>query len=256
MKALLLCDDGQWERIGALARRHGLGMEAQAFYDPELLQNDPEAIEKHLAAMAGIKLRAVHGPFGDLNPGSFDPMVREVTRHRFEIGFRAGQQLGAQHLVLHLGYVPKTSPITRWVARCVDFWQDFLAAHSPEMTIHLENMLEHDPAILLDVVAGIGHPTVDVCLDIGHVQANAPVPVLRWIEVLGRNIGYVHLHDNHGEADEHLGLGAGTLPMKEVCATLERYAPKALWAIEAEGDGIELSLSWLRRNGYVDIGQD
>lgn len=78
MKALLLCDDGQWERIGALAR------------------------------------------------------------HRFEIGFRAGQQLRAQHLVLHLGYVPKTSPITRRVARCVDFWQDLLAARSPEMTIHLE----------------------------------------------------------------------------------------------------------------------
>ena len=77
------------------------------------------------------------------------------------------------------------------------------------MTIHLENMLEHDPAILLDVVAGIGHPAVDVCLDIGHVQANARVPVLRWIEVLGNNIGYVHLHDNHGAEDEHLGLGCG-----------------------------------------------
>jgi sugar phosphate isomerase/epimerase len=251
MEGLLLCDNGEWERVAALARRHALGMEAQAFYDPSLLDKNPRAMEKHRTAMAGIKLRAVHGPFGDLNPGSFDPMVRAVARHRFEMGYRAAEGLGAQHLIFHLGYVPRTSPIGPWVARCSDFWQDFLDGHRPGMAIHLENMLEQDPEILRDVVASIGHPAVDACLDTGHVHANARGPVVRWIEVLGDAIGYVHLHDNHGEEDEHLGLGAGNLPVQEVCAALEAYAPGALWALEAEGRGLELSLAWLREHGFA-----
>ncbi len=72
--------------------------------------------------------------------------------------------------------------------------------------------------------------------------------MLQWIKSLGNRIGYVHLHDNHGEHDEHLGLGEGNIPMQDVCQALEECSPDAIWAIEAEGDGILQSLEWLDKH--------
>ncbi len=87
--------------------------------------------------------------------------------------------------------------------------------------------------------------------DVGHAHCNSHTPVLKWIEALGNRIGYVHLHDNHGEADEHLGLGQETIPMLEVCHALNECAPNAICAIEAEGDGLVVSLRWLCNNGLI-----
>lgn len=66
-----------------------------------------------------------------------------------------------------------------------------------------------------------------------------------WIEALGGQIGYVHLHDNRGDEDEHLGLGSGTIPMREVCAALERQSPEAIWAMEIKVPYLEESVDWL-----------
>ncbi len=253
MESLVLCDDCNFERVADLARRYSLGMEAQSFYDPSFLQNNPDAVEKHLGAMSGIHLRSVHGPFGDLNPGSFDPMVREVARNRFEMGYEIAEKLGAQHLVLHLGYVPKTSPVTRWVNRCINFWNDFMNSKPSDISIHIENMLELNPQILGDVISGIDHTSVDICLDVGHVHANTRGSVLTWIELLGPSIGYVHLHDNHGETDEHLGLGQGTIATSAICEALKERSPKAIWAVEAEGEGLEQSLKWLESKNYIKL---
>jgi len=61
----------------------------------------------------------------------------------------------------------------------------------------------------------------------------------------------VHLHDNRGEQDEHLGLGKGSIPVEIVCQALEEHAPHAVWAIEAEGDGVRQSLDWLVSHGFL-----
>jgi hypothetical protein len=39
--------------------------------------------------------------------------------------------------------------------------------------------------------------------------------------------------------------------MVEVCHALNEYAPNAIWAIEAEGDGLVGSLRWLCDNGLL-----
>jgi sugar phosphate isomerase/epimerase len=182
-------------------------------------------------------------------------MIRDVARSRFEWAGRVAGELDATHIVLHHGYVPGTSMPSRWLARCRRFWMDFLATQSPGVQFHLENMLEHDPELLADVVAAINHPQVDVCLDVGHVHCHSTLSLVRWIERLGRQIGDVHLHDNHGTDDEHLGLGDGTIPLGEVCQALEAYAPQALWTIEAQPASLESSLRWLQQQGLMATPQ-
>jgi len=69
----------------------------------------------HLALLDDFTgARAIHGPFGDLCPGSFDPLVRGVARTRIRQVFPIAERLRAGHLILHHGYVPNTSSPDIW----------------------------------------------------------------------------------------------------------------------------------------------
>ena len=253
MKQLLICDDGKVKAVAPLCRELGAGLEVQAFHDPRLFEETPAAVEEHQQALQGILLVSVHGCFGDLCPGSFDALVRQVARQRMEQSYGVAVCLGASHLVFHHGYVPRTSPAAGWIKRSTQFWRDFLDGKDG-MLIHLENMLELDPELISAVVHSIDRANLDINLDIGHAHCNSTTDVVRWIERLGPQIGYVHLHDNHGQEDEHLGLGQGTIPMKEVCQALNEHAPDAVWALESEGEGLRRSIEWLGNNGFINKG--
>jgi len=253
MQRLFLCDDTDISVVTRLATALGYGIEVQSFYDPGLPERDPHSVDAHLCLLDKIGARAMHGPFGDLCPGSFDPMVRSVARNRFDLAVRIASRLNATHVILHHGYVPGTSRPSGWLSRCTPFWQDFLDSVPSGITVHVENLLERDPDLLSEVVHAVGRDNLDICLDIGHAHCNSKYGVTKWIERLGRQIGYVHLHDNHGESDEHLGLGDGSIPMVEVCKALQEYAPEAVWALEPKVPQIGTSIAWLKENGFIHV---
>jgi sugar phosphate isomerase/epimerase len=252
MRLLLLCDDGDPQKVVPLCQRFQCGIEIQAFYNPLLLDNDPSAVDKHLSLLAGIALRSSHGCFGDLCPGSGDPLVRSVARNRFDLSYSVARRLGANHLVLHLGYVPNTSPPRYWLPRCIEFWQAFLADKDDPISFHVENVLEWEPDMLADLIDAVARPSLDVNLDIGHVHCNARTDLQGWIHRLGTRIGYVHIHDNHGKEDEHLALGAGTIAMEEVLSLLQTESPDAIWALETQVDALEGSMKWLEDKGMLE----
>lgn len=241
-----VCDDSNVDRVAPICRENDLGLEIQAFHQPEVLE-DPNAVAKHAPHLRGIAHRSMHGPFGDLCPGSFDPMVRQVARTRFQMAYDVARSLGVTDVVMHHGYVPGTSTPAGWLSRARDFWQEFLEGRL-DIRFHLENHLERDPRLLSDVVQAVDRPNLDICLDVGHTHCFADVPAVEWIDYLGEQIGYVHLHDNHGKADEHLGLGRGTLPLLEICRVLSERSPGAIWALEVDLDDLEASVDWLRSN--------
>lgn len=244
MREIILCDDGNVEQTAKIAKERGFGIEVQAFHDPDNLK--PTAFEDHQNALKGIALTSLHGPFGDLNPGSSDNKIREVTKERLEEGYIAAVRLGIKNVVFHNGYIPGTRQMKRWLPESIKFWQEF-AKSKPETRFHIENMLEHSPELLGELMDGIGLPNVDICMDIGHAHCNSKQSVVAWIKYLRGKIGYVHIHDNHGETDEHLGLGEGTIPLIEVFDALDEYAPNAIFAVEAEGNGLIKSADWLEK---------
>ncbi len=251
MKALVICDECNPAEATAICRAGGYGIEVQSFYDPGYIEKNKDAIETHLRAIAGIDLRSLHGPFADLCPGSIDAMVRAVARDRFELAVSIAARLDIEHVVLHHGYVPHTSMPSRWLTRYASFINDFLEDKPSSLQLHLENVLEWNPDLISGVIAAIDDPRVDVCLDIGHAHCNSKTDVTVWIERLAGQIGYVHLHDNHGEEDEHLGLGCGTIPMVDVCHALLEYSPDAIWALEVDPASMHQSLDWLKSNGFL-----
>ncbi len=248
MKAIVLCDSlAGVDACVAMCVENGLGIEVQEFIDPTVMA-DADTVAHYRSAIADLEPRGMHGPFTDLPPGSADAGVRQVVRDRFETVYETAVTLGAGHVVLHHGWVPVMHGHRGWVSRSAEFWQDFTADKDASIQFHLESTLEWEPSLILDTVTAIDRPNVDVALDTGHAHALSRVSVLDWIDCLGPTIGYVHVHNNHGQDDEHLALGDGTIPMADVCNALQQRAPDAVWAIETRRK--EESLAWLDEHGF------
>jgi sugar phosphate isomerase/epimerase len=115
----------------------------------------------------------------------------------------------------------------------------------------LENVFDSGPELIAQVIDSIADPRVDICLDLGHVNCFTKGDCVAWIKYLNARIGYVHMHDNNGLKDEHLGIGRGTIPFAQVCEALNGHAPDAVWALECEIDHMTDSVDWLRKYGFI-----
>ena len=74
----------------------------------------------------------------------------------------------------------------------------------------LENVYEEDPEDIRVILDRLSNPNVGFCLDCGHLSAFGNAEPKAWLASLGPYIEQLHLHDNHGDTDEHLAMGLGT----------------------------------------------
>ena len=91
------------------------------------------------------------------------------------------------------------------------------------------------PEGLVELLHTAHFTDVGVCLDVGH--AHMAPGVIHAFETLKDLIRTTHIHDNHGERDEHLWPGNGTIEWKETIESL-RSSPHAP-ALVLEIEGIE-----------------
>ncbi len=85
------------------------------------------------------------------------------------------------------------------------------------------------PDQLQEIKAGVGHDCLGMLLDVGHAHIMAQKKILppgmtpeAYVDSLPFPIYELHLHDNHGDLDEHLPLGAGGLSLDPVVRALKR----------------------------------
>ena len=255
MRFVMLCDASQPSRVAPICRKTGLGVEIQSFSNPEYPLVKTDGVELHRSDYGSVFPRSLHGPFGDLSPGSCDRLIRKVTQERFEFAYAYALNLQAEHVVLHHGYVPNTNTYGGWLRRSAEFWKSFLSSKDVGVTFYLENLLEEDWKLIRDVLDTVKHPSLKACLDLGHAFCNGKPHILQWVEELGERIGYVHFHDNFGDQDAHLSLGQGRLPLDQICYALEGMAPDAIWALEVGPENLEDSLFWMETHGYLPLGE-
>jgi sugar phosphate isomerase/epimerase len=251
MQRILISDNDDFDAVFPFCLSEGLGIELQSFWNPTECELFPVRIEYQLQRIRAIDFRAFHAPFGDLNCGSYDPMIREVSGQRMLLGCQTTYKLNAEHVIFHHGYVPRTSPPKNWIPRFVQFWKSFLDDKPENVHFHLENMLELSPDIMIDTIDSISDTRVSACLDVGHAHCNSTTSVLQWIEKLGNRIEHVHLHDNDGTSDQHMAIGEGNIPFQDVCCALNEYSPNAIWSLETSTSSIKKSYKWLKEAGFT-----
>lgn len=123
----------------------------------------------------------------------------------------AAEHIPFKNMVIHLG-----EKDDGWSLRTLEYAETALEhlgafAHPLGVRVLVENLTSEPttPSHLITILE-LGHlNNVAVCLDVGH--AHLTVGVEDAIVTLGNRIGSVHMHDNHGEKDEHLWPGDGTI---------------------------------------------
>jgi sugar phosphate isomerase/epimerase len=196
-----------------------------------------EELSAHARVLHSSGLRTtIHAPFLDLNPGALDPAIREVTRQRFHLVFRAAEQLKPRVIVFHPGYDELRYGGSRidWLKNSIDFWSEFVPrARETGCTIAMENIFEKEPSTLRGLLEAIDDPYFRHCFDVGHWNMFTTVALNEWFSELGPFIAECHVHDNNGSADEHLPPGEGKIDFTTLFNLLGEYAPDAVLTIEA-----------------------
>jgi sugar phosphate isomerase/epimerase len=191
----------------------------------------------------------LHGPFQDLAPGALDDGVLAASRRRLRQAFRYLPVFRPVAVVCHLGYEARHYrwDQERWLARSAATWKELADLAAPfGVTVMLENVYETEPELFLEVIQRVGAPNLKVCFDAGHLLAFSTGDFPHWLQTLEPVIGQVHLHDNHGDADAHLALGAGRVPLRETLDYLALRGRRPLVTLEPHQEGsLEPSLEYL-----------
>jgi sugar phosphate isomerase/epimerase len=250
-----IADWGSIEQVLPIAMQYQVGLEVQQFAIPENLDQAATLAPDICQRVNGIPLIGMHGPYSELVPASRDTLVVNLTRQRFQQAYEAAQMIGASHLVLHSGFIPKTYLRERWIQNSYEFWVDFLSDKNTPNMIHVENVYEDDFTALQELIDRVNQALqadrLTICLDIGHVNANSSKDLPEWIGGLGDRIRYVHLHNNDGILDDHWRLDKGKIDVSQVLELLSKYSPQANWTVETYPEELEPSLEWLKGRGLL-----
>ena len=169
----------------------------------------------------------LHAPFMDMVPGSPDSIMRNATRKRLDQAFEILAIFEPRSIVCHTGFHKRyMSQFDLWLDASVETWRNLLEKSKGTATrIMFENVYENDPGIHLALLKAIDSPNVGFCFDIGHWHAFTTRTDFRsWLEVLGPFLGQLHVHDNRGQADEHLAVGKGNIDLKSFFLLLKDYS--------------------------------
>lgn len=169
---------------------------------------------------------AVHLPFFDLHPGSLDPLIRQATTARLLRALDTSRIYKPAHFIAHLDYNHLTYAHFQgqWLENSLRTWM-LVLDHAEGIPLFLENVFEQSPehhVRILDALAGRAR----ACLDLGHWHSfgkgRERGNLGEWLEALDPFLGHLHLHDNDGSTDQHLGLGRGTIPWDQLWSWVEK----------------------------------
>jgi sugar phosphate isomerase/epimerase len=162
---------------------------------------------------------SVHAPYGDLNLATLnDPIYRESIRQICTCIEKAADL--TDRVTFHPGYlspVGKLVPQKIWELQKAALRQIGKVAADNGVLACMENMIAvkeflcRDPGELIGMAEGI--EGIGLTFDFGH--ANTVGKVSEFLPLVSK-ADHIHIHDNHGEHDEHLALGDGTIDWETV----------------------------------------
>lgn len=221
------------------------GINPEIGFDALALETASQEAMAEMARLMEEQGRTVtfHGPFMDLATGGLDERIREVTVWRLQRTMELVPVFRPQSVVFHAGYDERRYHAHRaeWLSGSVATWEPLIQqAEEMGVVIHLENVYEQTPEMILALIEEMDSEHLGFCLDMGHMNVFGEVALSEWLDALGPHLKEVHLHDNNGDSDSHGPIGSGTAPFQELfqylhdqekrpVITLEPHEEATLW---------------------------
>lgn len=180
-----------------------------------------------------------HAPFLDLRPGAIDPNIRRVTVERLRRVFELLPLFRPRSIVCHPSFDEKyyISGEEQWLANSVETWNCLIEyVKGTETIIAMENVYERGPHQLRPLFDALNSPHIRFCFDTGHANTFGSAPYQEWMEAFGDRLGEIHIHDNNGTTDQHLPVGEGNFPFRELLALVRRKNLTPILTVEAHSE--------------------
>ena len=209
-----------------------------------------------LFAGAGLKV-TFHAPFMDLRPGALDDKIRQTSLDRIKEAFDLASYFHPLKVVCHPAFDDRyyVDCDDLWLESSIKTWTELIAlAKDARTIIALENVYEKEPRILRRLFEALSSDSICFCLDTGHFNVFSHMPLNIWMQELGKYLGHLHLHDNHGKADEHLPVGCGTFPFAELFKILRTIGATPSITLEAhDQDDLWDSMNNIKNMNLLDF---
>lgn len=186
----------------------------------------------------------MHLPYIDINISSFNDEIWKESYNGILRALEYGYKAGVKRAVLHSGSVPlKHRIICLFAKRRLKKALEIILekAERYEIEITLENTYFDEN----DIFTGVDdfkkfvesfRGKLKVCFDFGH--ANVSQQGIDYsLNILRPFITHMHVHDNHGERDEHLSIGKGSIDYAKYIDYIRNFEGSIILEINSLKDG-------------------
>ncbi len=194
----------------------------------------------------------LHAPFMDLSPGGIDKDVRRITTDKLKRAVTFANRLGALGVVCHPGYDRWRfgENVDLWLKGSIETWNEVLAVAGERLPIMVENIFEEEPDTLYELLRHFDGKNMYFCFDSGHFNLFTKVSLEKWMSMLGNKIREMHLHDNYGTRDDHMPIGQGSFPFRELKTFLKAHRESLIVTAEVH-DEADAALAVKNLKEYV-----
>ncbi|MDR2204437.1 MAG: sugar phosphate isomerase/epimerase [Nitrososphaerota archaeon] len=170
----------------------------------------------------------VHAPFADINIASPSRTILEVALKRLEKSLYYAHALDAMLWVLHPGAktgISQFYPDAGWKQNVESIEELYAKAEHLGVNVAIENLpakywfLMSSPEDFCRFYRETSLP-IGIVLDVGHAHLESQVQP--FFDQLADKIVHIHVSDNHGVNDDHLGVGYGTVDYDWFAKTLKK----------------------------------
>jgi sugar phosphate isomerase/epimerase len=223
-----------------LKRLEDLNVHYVELVDDGLHLLDEKRVEalNHIAGSFNIEY-TIHAPFSDINIAATDNKLRRFILKRLEKSLQYAHQLDCKLWVFHPGFHSAISsfyPGMAWHTNLQSVRRLLQLSREYKVKIGMENIPEMFPTLLGSVddfskfYENLGED-VGMVLDVGHANMNGRVRT--FMDRFGEKIVHMHVSDNDGKRDLHLGVGKGTVDWQDFARAVRRIQFRGILMIES-----------------------
>ena len=187
----------------------------------------------------GIKY-TLHCPIADVNIASPSKPMLNASLKRLKQSMAYANELNAELWVLHPGQITGITPFypgSDWRQNIRSICLLYEAAQECGLRIAIENVPQKYGSIMKTtedfarLYLETGLNDIGIILDTGH--ANLEAQIERFLKQFPDKIYELHLSDNMGENDQHLGIGYGKIDWEQLAAQLKQIRFDGIIMIES-----------------------
>ncbi len=150
--------------------------------------------------------------------------IQTIYKKHFRYVVDCAARFDAQLITIHpefLSRVDAKKSILNKMQATLDELKKYASEHGIRLNLENYSLTEYSVSELINIVEGL---ELDITFDIGHANMWLGIRgITEFITQFSKRITHIHVHDNFGDKDSHLPVGAGNIDWDKVITMLKSF---------------------------------